>query len=274
MNNKIIERFNIYKLDKILSLYGLDKNKTKILNSVENLVFECEKNNNKFILRVNHDSVRSEILIIAELNYINYLSKNNICVSNILLSQAGHLVEKLEDSSGGFFLVTVFYKIKGYHPKPHQWSNFEFIQRLGQSIGKLHAVSKNYIPSTANHKRLEWNDPEFFQIQKILPSSETKIIDKYFELEDYLNSLPKDRDCYGLIHNDLWEDNYFIDEKKNFTFIDFDESCYCWFIHDIAFAAIACDSCYMKNYFKYFFRGYNKENRIDQKWLKEIPFFF
>ena len=50
----------------------------------------------------------------------------------------------------------------------------------------------------------------------------------------WLDSLPKDDDCYGLIHADIHQGNFFVDENDNITIFDFDDCHYHWFAYDLA----------------------------------------
>ena len=94
----------------------------------------------------------------------------------------------------------------------------------------------------------------------------------------HLETLPKDRDSYGLIHQDAHGGNFFVHEGK-ITLFDFDDCVYGWFIYDIAmvlfYAAMFKEdmAAYTATFMRDFLRGYKQENKLDPVWLAELPYF-
>jgi Ser/Thr protein kinase RdoA (MazF antagonist) len=66
-----------------------------------------------------------------------------------------------------------------------------------------------------------------------LPRTEAALHANLDEMERWAASLPRIGDVYGLVHNDLCEDNLLWAAGEP-TVIDFDDCCFTWFAADIA----------------------------------------
>src|SRR5205823_5552727 len=66
-----------------------------------------------------------------------------------------------------------------------------------------------------------------------LPCHETVIWREYHSLIEWLSGLEKNEDTFGLIHGDLGSTN-FLCKDDSITLFDFDDSCYHWFLYDLA----------------------------------------
>jgi Ser/Thr protein kinase RdoA (MazF antagonist) len=96
--------------------------------------------------------------------------------------------------------------------------------------------------------------------------------------------MPKTRQGYGLIHNDLHPWNFLVDSQGEITVIDFDVCCYHFFIKDIAIALFFANwegnpgkgrskDDYLTNFFHNFMRGYSLENELEGFWFRQLPLF-
>jgi Ser/Thr protein kinase RdoA (MazF antagonist) len=186
-------------------------------------------------------------------------------------------VEAIEDQRGGAFLVTAFVKAQGQAP----WDLWtpKLYESYGEMIGRIHRLSRSYRPSQAAWKRPEWNDDLFAFVGRYLPESESLARKRYEDVCSHVNKLPKDRESYGLTHQDTHGNNLFVDETGRITLFDFDECAYNWFINDIAIALfyIVQDaedwSHFTQEFMSHFLRGYVQACALDSTWLKEIPHF-
>lgn len=100
-----------------------------------------------------------------------------------------------------------------------------------------------------------------------------------------LHALPKDTDTYGLIHNDFNDGNFTVDyDNGDITVFDFDDSCYFWFMYDIAcaweggigrtmFRPLEERRDFMDRYMEQVMTGYNRENTLSAEWLDRLPLF-
>ncbi len=89
----------------------------------------------------------------------------------------------------------------------------------------MHHLTKSYVPGSDGFRPDGMEDLGGFA-EKFLPPSEIEVITKWNCMLDYLRTLPKGIDEYGLIHQDLHGGNFFVDDAGNMTIFDFDDSQY------------------------------------------------
>lgn len=279
MEQKIKNRFSINKLNEICILYGIDNEKIEELKGFENFVYEYSMNGEKFILRVAHSFRRSLQMIAAEVDWINFLAEGGAAVSTSIDSVNGNLVEIVSDGEDGYFLATAFIKASGGRIfGTDQW-NSSFFQNYGREIGKLHSLSKSYPLPDLELKRYEWDDKIMIDLKLWLPDSDKEVIEEYQKLKTHIETLPKDKENYGLIHQDAHGGNFFVDDKGEVTFFDFDDCAYSWYANDIGILLFyALDAKteiknYQQKFIESFIAGYNQTNYIDPKWIEYIPSF-
>jgi Ser/Thr protein kinase RdoA (MazF antagonist) len=128
-------------------------------------------------------------------------------------------------------------------------------------------------------KRPEWDDDSNEFVERYLPAAETLARGKYRALCDHLNTLPKDKHSYGLIHQDAHENNFFMDQAGAITLFDFDDCAYSWYINDIAIVLFYMSmeeddpSAFTRQFMPAILRGSQSAHRLDLRWLSEIPAF-
>jgi amicoumacin kinase len=287
MDKQIQLKFNDNILKEAMSKFGIEDSQIKKLDSFMNFIYEFSKDGKDYILRISHSFRRNESLIQAEVDWINYLSNNGANVHRAINSENNNLVEHIDDNEGGFFLAVAFTKANGALPRKHLYTctDEELFYLHGKTIGKIHSLSKKYIPMHKNCKRYGFNEPSALaDIEKNFIKTEPLVKEKYYSEKKYLSKLPKDKDSYGLVHSDPHFGNFFIDSNNKITMFDFDECEYNWYIQDIAIP-LFCEfypdndnqdyvNEYTYKYLNNFMKGYYQENYIDPMWLNEIPHFF
>jgi len=278
MDKKIKTRFNDTIMQKALKRFGIEESKLKELDGFESFIYEYSKDGIEYILRIGHSIRRPEHLIQAEVDWINYLAEGGASVAKAIKSETGKLVEPIDDGEGEFFMCTAFVKIIGENPWKFGWSD-ELFQTYGRILGKMHFLSRNYTPTTPNCKRLDWDDPMMLEVVEYLPDSDLTVKQRYLELIQNINILPKNRETYGLIHQDAHGGNMLVEKDGNIVLFDFDDSAYSWYMNDIAIVLFYAvmgrkdRTAFTHNFMKHFLKGYQQENIIDPNWLKEIPYF-
>jgi Ser/Thr protein kinase RdoA (MazF antagonist) len=282
MDGQIIARYHDSILQEAMRRYGIAENQIKPLNAFESFIYEFERGGTAYILRVGHSFRKSEALIQGEVDWINYLARGGVSVARAISSETGKLVEAIDDGQGGQFLVTAFVKALGQKPWLAGWTPARF-ENYGRLLGKMHALAVDYQPRPA-WKRPEWDDGTMQFMELYLPASEVVAHQKYRSVLEHIYTLPKDRDSYGLIHQDAHQNNFFMDENGTLTLFDFDDCVYSWFINDIAIVLfyISMDAdeqgfpttaAFTQEFMTHFLRGYRQAYPLDNKWLKEIPHF-
>ena len=211
-------------------LYGVKLSQIKKIGGFENFIFEFSINTDSFILRFVHSGHRTYEQVLAELEFIEYLDSNNSPVSTVIHSINDKIVEKLNISDNKYFSVCVFEKAPGNFVVKDDLTD-EFYVMFGEEIGKLHKLTKSFIPI---NKRIDWTEENYMEIAvKVLEKKDDKIIEIYAKLLEKLKKLPKNNDNFGLIHTDLHFHNMYI-YSGELTFFDWDDSSYKHFISDIA----------------------------------------
>jgi Ser/Thr protein kinase RdoA (MazF antagonist) len=278
MEKRIKGRFNDHILRQAMRFFDIEDGHIRLLDGFESFIYEFDRHEASFILRIGHSLRRSENLIRGEVDWTNYLYQGGASVAKAILTIDGELVAPIPDNHGGHFLATAFEKADGKPPGNEQWGA-SLYERYGRLLGRMHALAKTYVPTDPAWKRPEWDDPEMLAIESWLPNSEFLVLDKYRILKSYLDNLPKSRESYGLIHQDAHAGNLFVDDMGRITLFDFDDCTYSWLINDIAIVLFYIvmgaedQAAFTKDFMTHFLSGYRAENHLEEKWLIEIPSF-
>ncbi len=278
MEDHIRQRFSDAILRIVKLRYEIPSESLRLLAGFESFIYEFDRGDKAYILRISHTLRRSMNLIQGEVDWINFLSAGGASVARAVPSIRGHLVEAVEDGSGGQFLATAFDKAPGGPPGKESLKADLFF-RYGRHMGQMHAISQKYHPLDEAFRRPDWNDPEMMFAERWLGPENQSILDRYTILRAYLEKLPVDESGYGLIHQDAHYGNFFVDVDGRITLFDFDDCCYSWFMNDIAivlfYAVLGQDDepVFTREFMSHFLCGYQQENNLDTKWFKEIPYF-
>ena len=269
--------------DEILKIagekFGINSENLKNLGGFESYVYEFNKEGKEYILRITHSSHRTSDNINGELEWVNYLAKNDVSVSGSIMSKMGNYVEVIP-AGETYFSAVVFNKAGGRRPMKEDF-NKDLFENWGRLIGKMHKLTMEFTPSKPQYKRHEWFEDGYSDFEKHLPASQIRVKESGRKITDYMNALPRGKDTYGLIHTDAHAGNFFIEDGKLNVF-DFDDSCYKWFASDIAIALFynvvnikdeKAKLEFTDSFMKSFLKGYYEENYLDPYWLEIIPAF-
>jgi amicoumacin kinase len=278
MDPQISKRFNDTILQAAIKEYDIAPDKIHLLDGFESFMYEFERPDGQFVLRIGHSHRRSPDLIRGEVDWINYLAANGAGVARAILSRNNRLVESINDGFGDQWLCTAFIRAPGAETTKEQINERLFLN-YGRLIGKMHALAKTYHLPIRAWKRANWNDPENMYAEKFLPPGEDNVLAQYLPLIEYLQSLPTDHESYGMIHQDAHPGNFFVDDDYHITLFDFDDCVYGHFIYDIAMVLFYSSgwekdtTAYTARFMPVFLKGYCEENHFDPVWLKELPHF-
>ena len=286
----ICDREVLYTATK---LFGTRKEALKVFPDYEgaaNLVYEYELDGKPMILRISFTPERSIQQIQAELNFVNYLYEHGVRVSRPVPSINGILVETVPAAGIPFHIVT-FVKGKGLRVPDNGYCYRtdapieEYFQNWGQVLGQMHRLTKGFQPDDGTR-------PEWFGLHKTRLTIEDQVPDRYPAVRDRiqslfaeLRSLPRDRDSFGLIHGDFNDGNFTVDYANgDITVFDFDDSCYFWFMYELAsaweggigrtmFRGLNERKSFMDHYMEQVMEGYYRENSLSADWLARLPLF-
>jgi len=269
--------------DKLLDFaaenYCFDKSTLHFISESTNQIYMFSKDNKGYILRFSQRPAENIRHIRAEMDWLYYLSKNNINVSLPLAANNGELAVSARDG-GENYIVTSFEMVGGtFWDKndPDRW-NEKIFYNWGKAMGDMHRLTKDYRPANENDTRDIFDGR--FALADAVKSCPTvnKIIE---ELIDEMMALPKDSDSYGLIHNDMHPWNFYIDGDQINVF-DFDDSLYGWFALDIGIALYHglwwgrgndAGNDFTDAIIEHFLKGYLSANDLSGFWLSKIPMF-
>lgn len=276
-NSILNEIFRLFKLNI------LEVNINEIGNST-NLIYDLQDENNAYILRISKQPFYNLSQYEAEMDYVNYLFYMKVNVSKIIPSINNKLVEVIYDNNECHF-VSVFEKAKGHLLRVdniNEW-NESLFYKWGKTMGKIHCLTKNYNPKEGIVPRKQWNEDLNFKGEYAFTEKDCIIYNVWTEIIKEMNTFPKDKGSYGLIHNDFHHYNFFIYDGEIIVF-DFDDCLYHWYVCDIAIAiyhslqTIPINSVQERREFgvkfiESFLKGYLEENKIEEKWIDKIPLF-
>lgn len=282
MDPAIKARFNDDILAEALARFAVKPEQARLLDGFESFIYEFTRGAQEYILRVGHSQRRSEALIQAEVDWINYLDAGlggPTRVARAELSAAGRLVERVPDGRGGDFLATAFAKAPGRAPRRDDWTPALY-QTYGALTGRMHALAKRYPAPPPEAARYHWDDPQNIYTERQLMPAQPEAAQAYLDLMETLRALPRGPEDYGMIHQDAHSGNFFYEpESGTITLFDFDDCCYGHFIYDIAMVIFYHaqfrddDRAFMDTFLTNFFAGYRRENRLNPDWLDVLPGF-
>jgi Ser/Thr protein kinase RdoA (MazF antagonist) len=254
-----------------------------------NLVYHYEYEGQPRILRLSYRPDRSVELIQAELHFVEHLAAGGVRVSRPLPSIHGNMLEVIPTSQVDFIVVS-FVKGRGMRVPDNNYQYRpgapiqEYFQNWGQVLGQMHRLAKTYQPVSAAIKRPEWHQMDDYVK---FPSAERLplVYQKFQILIAELQALPTDIDAYGLVHNDFNDGNFTVDyDNGDITVFDFDDSCYSWFMYELAtawlagtgramFRPLAERRDIMDRYMEQILAGYTSQNSLSDAWLARLPLF-
>jgi Ser/Thr protein kinase RdoA (MazF antagonist) len=271
------EPWLITALDETSVHYGFLVERLEILpGGYENFMFKHDAPDNRFVVRVTPPGHKTPAEVKAEMNWLAYLSENDAPVVQVISSRNGNLVETV-DTNEGPISVACFEWAQGRIMTSEDFSP-ELFQTWGEAVGMLHRLTKDYRPPQGTPRRIQWIDDEYLD-RSLIPPDQEIVLQRFDALIDYFKEKPSTIDSFGLIHQDVHQDNLFFDGKR-LTVLDFDDCVYGYFVFDIANAlgfTIWEKPDNMPNrqfadyYLKHFMTGYDNENQLDESWKEDLP---
>jgi len=241
-------------------------------------MYRCHSKDGFFYIRItNYKSYQEQL---AEINWISYLFKQGIGVPKIIPSIKDLLIENIVLDKEK--RAVLFQAASGIHLPRSKW-NQTVIRNLGQQIGRMHRVSKEYSKYEETTYINHWNNCNEYDFLKYIPVEENTIREIATDVINKIMELPKDNSNYGVIHGDLWLENVLVDSESKLTFIDFQDCEKHYFVYDIAvpiYSALEFSFSggenikdYEKSITKAIIDGYKEENDLSAEMLMNLPLF-
>jgi Ser/Thr protein kinase RdoA (MazF antagonist) len=258
--------------------YGLDLDTLRFLGGEDGSVYEGADDNGAFIFKLVTSDADNIAKAEARLDFARYLSDNGVRIARPLPSPQGKLLEILA-SGDQVVIASKVTKAPGHHPtaeNPEEW-NAPLFRKWGRVIGQMHALTKRY----AGGQLLgQWDD----EVSAMTDWCRDPEVQPYWErMRVHLETLPRDKDSYGLIHNDLHHFNLMLHDGE-ITIFDFDVSGHRWFMTDVGIALFHAlwpipfhqlerREAFAAAFLTSFMDGYETVNHLDAAWLQRLPTF-
>jgi len=213
---------------------GSPESLQQISDSV-NHVYSFWESGRKRYLRLISSRDRTKAQIEAELDFIAYLHNGAVSAMLPISSTAGRLIEQIPLTSSSLF-ACVFNEAQGERFRYDSTRlNRDHFRLRGRVLGRIHALSRTYVPS-GSVRRFAWDEDNLLlQADEVLPKCEGIVWREYYAAKERLRDYRKSSETYGLIHGDFGETNYLCG-RDQLNIFDFDDCCYHWFVHDLAIA--------------------------------------
>jgi len=258
----------------ILSRWDHDQDQLHLLDYFRisaNAVYPYKNKGMLHFLRFAPDSEKEEGQVRAELLFLHYLRANDYPSLTPVKSRHGNELE-IVDLPQGKYYATAFVGVPG-KSLAKQALTTELIYTWGQAMGRLHKLSAAYTPTNyirhSHVDRLEW----MAGILADFPN-ERAARQELDIVAGWLDTLPKTRATYGLIHYDFETDNVMYDpQTATLSVIDFDDAVYHWFAMDITTALASYEGDAPELAREQFVAGYRSEHPLDDQHLDLLPHF-
>lgn len=264
---------------EITRAFGVKPSDLKLIRDNVNLIYAFTKNRERFILRITHSSVQTIEELLSEVDWLHFLKQNGANISAPVESLNGKLIEKII-SGNTYFTAAAYSEALGRKIDRYNWNEITF-QEIGRATGQLHRLTKKYTPSENVQLRPDYIQTETAKVLAHKANHNEKMIAEMQKLVNKLELLPKTKDNYGLIHNDINRGNMFI-HKGRICLFDTADCAYSWFVADVALTLL-----YVIQYFEfnpdgklhghiryfmdYYWKGYLPENTLTDADIKAIP---
>ena len=255
-----------------------------------NRIMTVSRNGKKqFVLRISALADRRGEEYLAETEFVRFLAKNGAPVADVIPSAEGRLVEVLE-TDGKAVYVSLFAWAKGMLLADNGYRYregaplSEYFRNTGRALGTIHRLSRAYTP--VHHRPDYFDKYNMTYLDRLIPDEYTKLKTAIARRLETFRALPKDKDCYGLVHFDFSDGNYHIDmDTGAITVFDFDNCMNCWYMFDLANLWIHNEGwtrqetdpgrrfALMQQCFGLQLQGYQTETDLPDGMLEKLPMF-
>ncbi|QUI24693.1 phosphotransferase [Vallitalea pronyensis] len=262
----------------LLDYWVYDEESLSLLNEFRissNAIYPYKAQGNVHLLRFSPNAEKIPETILAELEYLEYLQKNNYLVPEIIPSKNGNTLEII-NTSWGVYSAAVFKHVKGEKLDRISLTD-QILFGYGKALGELHVLSQKYKPKV--YKRISHEEQLDVMLKAMTPFKEEEQIRSAIKaLKKDMKALIKTQDNYGLIHYDYELDNVFYEKKSNkYYIIDFDDAVYHYYMMDI----VKCKDNILeehpemdeKHVVSCFLEGYTSVKPIDKRMLDDEDVF-
>jgi len=258
--------------------FGLELDSLTYLGGEDGDVYEGVDGEGSFVFKVVPSDEDGLLRTQEKLDFARYLADHGVRVAEPLLSPQGAMIQIVRQGDTSV-AATKTVKAPGRHPRtddPGEW-NPDLFARWGSVLGRMHALTKDYVGGA---NIMHWED----EVKSMMAwCGDAEVLPHWDAMRSHLATLPRDRESYGLIHNDLHPFNFMVHEGEIVIF-DFDVCGHHWFMTDIGIALFHAlwagpvdktqnREAFTRQFLTAFRSGYETENTLDEAWWGELPMF-
>lgn len=255
--------------ERFMQYWEHDEATLKFWRASSNFVYCFNKGEKRYFLRFTFNQENAREQILAEIDYMQYLSEHGYPCVQAVPSNQGHIVETIS-TMDGLYVGVVFTNANGSVLELETMANEQFVE-WGKSLASLHLLSQTYSP--ADWKRKQWHevlDSIDHTLQRYPAERDAK--SELDRIRLWLSELSFSENNFGLIHYDFQLDNVHWDEQEHhFHVFDFDDAMYHWFAMDIVTALKDVEDS--NHHTASFLKGYRTLVALNEDVLELFPKF-
>lgn len=271
--------------EKAFDLFGITEQQLidKLSGGTYNAVYEFEKGNERFVIRIGEVEFDQEITN-AVIAWMQYLGENQAAVPKLVKSVKNNHIEYIQ-MADRIYSVDVTVKISGVNVRDHvrQTQDMSWAETFGKAVGKIHQLGITNPPEQVLQLRPQWDQigNDFIPPVKLSPT-EIEIHRKRTAILDQIQELPKTPESYGLVHLDLHLGNIMLQADSSvITILDFDDVAFGWFVMDLVAPITDIAVCHsgqnkdelINKYLEEAIKGYQLERELSIANQAQIPLF-
>lgn len=256
------------------------------MGGTSSLVFEVKREQGAYILRASECISERKAHMAFELEWMAFLSNNLAGIVRPEKSKNDNLYEII-DIAGKAYILCLLEKAPGKLVdigNPNEF-NEQLFFNLGALMGDMHRLTVGYKGNVRNSE-FEWTGRvNFWRYDNPILDEGVKLQQKKYY--DEINTLPINKDNYGIIHWDIHTDNFFVDNGKIKLF-DFDACQFNWYAADMASAIFFMilkgagpltnksekeKTEFAETYLVSYLKGYLETNQTTEYWVRKIDLF-
>ena len=213
---------------RLLGSWRHDHGSLSFFRASANAVYRFSLDGEPYFLRLTLASERSKCAVDAEIDLVEWLGHEGVCVPVVAPAEDGRRVLTAETESGRVHAV-VFAGVSGHERTLEELTLADF-RSWGSALGNLHAALRRYPAPTSPWE--SWREQLDFADKHV---DDEVVAGEIAGIRETLAALPVDREHFGLIHGDFELDNLFWNGRIS-GIIDFESAVLHWRIADVALA--------------------------------------
>lgn len=189
-----------------------------------NQVFLITRKNERIVARLSSRNNRTREDIETELDWIGALDRNGVPVAKPITLPGHDQIIALDTEEKAYWLT--FFQHTGGRPVDvldvNEWNN-EFFHEWGRQIARMHNADASLI-----------DRPVYLDSSKMKTGQvDDWIKSRYEQLYNEVAKWERSQDVFGVVHNDLHQGNFHLNEN-GLIFFDFDDCAYHFYAQDVA----------------------------------------